>query len=803
MGAALLVFAAGSLLWGALPWWIRGEGAHLLAERSGLRVAVRGAEVFHDGIALHGIRLDGREEGVHVRAGSVRLRCSPWSWVWTGSQTCRALRAEDLHVEVDVGAAAFESWWAKRARSSARARDGGPGERVVLAERVALLVRDGYGPLIAMQGARAVLRDGRAGLGAEALTVGAADGERWEMAGLHASTALEAGNWRLAGLSSRSGRVVSGVLPGAPTLRDRLSALVARVGRSSGHAGLRAGSAEPRGVDWATGWSKVADRANVWMGDLTVATRGPLGEQDSVRELRGAIVRGPGDIVRTWGTGRGVPGGSVQWDLEVRPGDLRGEGTVRMEDLPLGLLGPLLPDVAMRSAREARVDGELALRGDGLERLDLAGNVRVRGLVFESPRIAPTPVRGVAFAVSGRGAWVPARGRLEFDGVRLALGTAADPPGAAVSVTAAGALEWQPDHYLVDVVTTLPNTPCGAAVAAIPRDLLADVANFRMAGTLAGRLRVFVDSRDFVATRVDVDVTDQCVFEEVPSFADMRRFGAPFVHRALEPDGTEFAFETGPGSAAWTPIAEMSPFLLHAVIAHEDAGFVAHQGFAASEIQVALVRNLTAGRYVQGASTITMQLVKNVFLHREKTLARKLQEVLLTWWTERVFSKERILELYLNVIEYGPSVYGIRHAAEHYFGRAPGELSVAESAFLATILPSPKLFHGAYVDGSPSLRLRERLRVFLRRLADRGRIDAAALEAGLADVENMTFHREGAERPPPRALVGTARTLPFAMAAEDTTAWPDEADEAPDPSAFGTVDDASGAEDDAWSSDAE
>jgi membrane peptidoglycan carboxypeptidase len=247
----------------------------------------------------------------------------------------------------------------------------------------------------------------------------------------------------------------------------------------------------------------------------------------------------------------------------------------------------------------------------------------------------------------------------------------------------------------------------------------------------------------------------------------------------------------------------MSPFLLHAVIAHEDAGFVAHHGFAPSEIQVALVRNLIAGRYVQGASTITMQLVKNVFLHREKTLARKLQEVLLTWWTERVFSKERILELYLNVIEYGPSVYGIRHAADHYFGRAPGELSVAESAFLATILPSPKLFHAAYEDGSPSPRLRERLRVFLRRLADRGRIDAAALEAGLADVESMTFHREGAERPPPRALVGTARALPFAMVAEDATGWLDEADDAPDPSAFSTADEARGADDDVWSSDAE
>jgi hypothetical protein len=395
----------------------------------------------------------------------------------------------------------------------------------------------------------------------------------------------------------------------------------------------------------------------------------------------------------------------------------------------------------------------------------------MRGLVLDSARIAPTPVRGVSLVLSGRGAFLPARGRFEFEDTRVALGADADPRGMAVGVLAAGALEWTPAHYRVDVVMTLPTTPCGAAVAAIPRDLLAEVAGFRMAGTLAGRLRLLVDSRDLRATRVDVDVNDGCVFDEVPAFADLRRFAAPFVQRVLEPDGSEFTFETGPGSGSWTPMSEMSPFLWHAVIAHEDAGFLAHDGFAPSEIQVALVRNLEAGRYVQGASTITMQLVKNVFLHREKTLARKVQEVLLTWWTESAFTKERILELYLNVIEYGPSIYGIRNAAAHYFGRAPGELSVAESAFLATILPSPKTFHAAYVEGRPSPRLRERLRVFLRRMASRGRIDAAALESGLAEVDQMTFHREGADPPAARPLVGMARPLPFGLGSDVSTDW--------------------------------
>jgi hypothetical protein len=671
--------------------------------------------------------------------------------------------------------------------------------RVLRVERFSLRVRDGLGALVQVDDARAELRSGRAGLAAQALMVGGRNGELWELHGVDAAAIREGGKWLFSKFSVRTGRVIAGAAPGIRPLRERLAAALSSV--SSTPVGKPRTAPPER--DWSSNWSRVAGRAAVWVGDLTVAVQGANGEEELIRGLHGAIVREQGDVVRTWGAGAGLPAGWLRWELEVRPGDLRGEGTIEMQDLPVAWVAPLLPEFALRSAREARIDGELALRGDGLERLGLAGNVRIRGLVFESPRIGPKPVRGVQLALSGRGAFLPARGRLEFESARVAVGDDMAAPGSAVGVGAVGALEWQPDHFLVDVTATLATTPCGAAVGAIPRDLLAETADFRMAGTLAGGLRVLIDSRDLAATRVDVEVSDQCVFEEVPAFADMRRFAAPFIQRALEPDGREFAFETGPGSASWTPLSDMSPFLLHAVIAHEDAGFLGHSGFAPSEIQVALVRNLSAGRYVQGASTITMQLVKNVFLHREKTLARKVQEVLLTWWTESVFSKAQILELYLNVIEYGPAIYGIRAAASHYFGKEPRDLSAAESAFLATVLPSPKLFHAAYLEGSPSPRLRERLRGFLRRMAARERIDAAALEAGLAEVDGMVFYREGAERPPTRPLVGTSRPLPFGVPEDTGAAWSEALGEMQEDAASDIPDEANASGNDGWSSDAE
>jgi membrane peptidoglycan carboxypeptidase len=183
-----------------------------------------------------------------------------------------------------------------------------------------------------------------------------------------------------------------------------------------------------------------------------------------------------------------------------------------------------------------------------------------------------------------------------------------------------------------------------------------------------------------------------------------------------------------------------------------------------------LVRNLQEGRYVVGASTISMQLVKNLLLHREKTLARKLQEVLLTWYMERAMDKRDILELYLNVIEYGPAVYGIRNAAQHYFGRMPSELSPAEGAFLATILPSPKRYHEYYERGALSTSGAERVRALLRRLLERGSCDQATLAYGLSEVEHFHFVKEG-QAPIPRVLEGRCAPLPYQTGFESRSEW--------------------------------
>jgi hypothetical protein len=334
--------------------------------------------------------------------------------------------------------------------------------------------------------------------------------------------------------------------------------------------------------------------------------------------------------------------------------------------------------------------------------------------------------------------------------------------GAAAEMRLEGSIVWQPERYAFDLHARLPSTPCNDAAHAIPRDLLAELDELALDGRIGGSIDLDVDSDDLDHATLRMRVADACRFLHVPPFADPARFAQPFHHRAVESDGDVFEMDTGPGTLAWTPISRVSPYLLHAVVAHEDASFFDHSGFAPWAIRDALVANLRAGRYVRGASTITMQLVKNAFLHREKTLARKVQEVLLTWWVESAMTKEQILELYLNVIELGDRVYGIRNAARSWFGREPAELSAAESVYLAMILPNPPAFAAEHRrEGRPPEAFRRRMASFLRHLGERGRYDAAAVEAGLTDIEAMRFFRDGDPTPAPRALVGSTAVLPI------------------------------------------
>jgi monofunctional biosynthetic peptidoglycan transglycosylase len=168
----------------------------------------------------------------------------------------------------------------------------------------------------------------------------------------------------------------------------------------------------------------------------------------------------------------------------------------------------------------------------------------------------------------------------------------------------------------------------------------------------------------------------------------------------------------------WTKGHDISRYLLHAVVMSEDGNFFDHEGVDYNAIINSLARNLRKREYSAGGSTITQQVVKNVFLTHEKSIVRKLKEYFIAKRLEARFSKNKILELYLNVAEFGPDIYGVYHASKVYFKKTPSKINAAEGAFLALMLPSPRrnylsVYKNKYLSSKNKKKLRRVLRDLL------------------------------------------------------------------------------------------
>lgn len=154
---------------------------------------------------------------------------------------------------------------------------------------------------------------------------------------------------------------------------------------------------------------------------------------------------------------------------------------------------------------------------------------------------------------------------------------------------------------------------------------------------------------------------------------------------------------TGPFSHEWVPLRQISPTLPRAVIAAEDDTFFEHEGYNWAAIVKAAKYDWKKKKLARGASTLTQQLARNLYLSKSKNPFRKIKELLITLKLERELTKDRILEIYLNVVEWGPGVYGAEAASQYYFHHSANKLSASEAAFLASILPNPKkLGKGGY-----------------------------------------------------------------------------------------------------------
>lgn len=185
-------------------------------------------------------------------------------------------------------------------------------------------------------------------------------------------------------------------------------------------------------------------------------------------------------------------------------------------------------------------------------------------------------------------------------------------------------------------------------------------------------------------------------------FARLKSAARARIHDKLEDPNTR---------VSWTPLDQVHRNFLYAIVMSEDANYFEHEGIDVDALLNSIAANLKTHRYEYGASTISQQVTKNLFLKNDKTLVRKIKEFILTERLERHFSKNEILEIYLNVAEFGPDLFGVGAAARHYFGKTPAEINPAEGAFIALMLPSPRKNHFAILENQNlSLARRRKIR---------------------------------------------------------------------------------------------
>jgi len=174
-------------------------------------------------------------------------------------------------------------------------------------------------------------------------------------------------------------------------------------------------------------------------------------------------------------------------------------------------------------------------------------------------------------------------------------------------------------------------------------------------------------------------------FSHIVYWSNFNPSSTAFMDQHMEKPGARLRYQ-------WVPYSRISEHLKRAVVAAEDAKFLDHEGFDWEAIQKAIQKNEQRGKVVAGASTITQQLAKNMFLSGHRSWLRKGQEAVITWMMERTLSKRRILEIYLNVAEWGEGIFGAEAAARHHFGVPAAALGPEQAAWLAAILPSPKRY---------------------------------------------------------------------------------------------------------------
>lgn len=432
-------------------------------------------------------------------------------------------------------------------------------------------------------------------------------------------------------------------------------------------------------------------------------------------------------------------GGSIRAELALMRGrSLPSHLVLSIEDVDLGKI-PGMPQARSKlpnRGTSGRLGGVVNMRaamvaptlgiGDhasffdsvtGVVNLDWADGV------IDLTGVSENPMTGIDLETHFELTWHPARARLQVNEGALSYGK--------VDVNFSAGVWDYPLETTFRIDAALEEVSCQDSIRAFPRALLGPYRRIELEGEWAPKLHftlpIYRPRR--LKLRIE-DYEDQCEIKRLrvpkrewpdvsispiaptgphrsvsgfPTNFDLSKrddvywLNRPFIKRVYEgvSDPEEVEVLVGPGLASYVPIHELPPWVGGAAYLSEQMRFYEDPAISVALIRKALRLNLEKGRFVYGGSTVTQQLVKNLFLSRDKTLSRKLREALISWRVTQKISKDRVLELYLNCIEFGPDVYGIGPAARYYFQKDARQLTPREAIFLAMLKPAP--WYGAKV----------------------------------------------------------------------------------------------------------
>ncbi|WP_159455517.1 biosynthetic peptidoglycan transglycosylase [Pseudobacteriovorax antillogorgiicola] len=395
------------------------------------------------------------------------------------------------------------------------------------------------------------------------------------------------------------------------------------------------------------------------------------------------------------------------------------------------LVGGLIPN-------PETINYAMSLKVDFQEKLLFSYHAASTNISLQHPQLADQVIGPIPSKVRAMGSFDLASGDLEISNGSFKIFHIKDKTQSLQFNFAGRISELLSQRAVLSFSIRNPQQSCSRSLASLPDGLGPRLASLDAAGTWGFSLDVTLPLYEISKTDINsADVWGNCQFRSQDplfqtEFLKERKFIPQLHNYILSPQ--QYAFFRSDFSQTY------SRFLIHSFVANEDSSFWQHQGVNFRALIEAIKVNLAEGYFRLGASTITMQMVKNLYFHQNKTISRKLQEIIISLYLEQILSKTQIIDIYANIIEFGPDIYGIHEASRIMFGKKEDNLSIIEAAYLGTILPSPRHYFDNYCHGSLNGDTRQNLYRTLERLHSSGHITTIQYQGALR--QPLHFYRD-------------------------------------------------------------